>query len=229
MLGVLGAGASLGALAQGCSGGGESSTSDAGAASEGGEGEQGDASGRGADGSVGQNTDGAVQCAPTTSDVQGPYYIAGAPERMKIAADNEPGERLVISGRVFGPDCETPLADAVVDVWQADAQGNYHGAEQNYRLRGVMRTDSDGNYAFETIMPGRYAIETGFRPAHIHFMVSYPGYKPLITQLYFAGDPYLPPNDACGPGCNSDEPDRIITLDEANGFSGVFDIILAKA
>ena len=87
-------------------------------------------------------------------------------------------------------------------------------------------------HAFETIQPGRYLNGGSFRPAHIHFMVSRPGLAPLTTQLYFAGDPYLQPNDSCG-GCNSDDPTLIIELAEVVGTPGVkegtFDIVLASA
>jgi len=169
---------------------------------------------------------GALSCAPTTSDVEGPYYAKGAPSRTLIAAKSEPGERLIISGTVFGPDCTTPLAGAVVDVWQADKDGNYHGADEEYRLRGQMKTGKDGRYELETIRPGQYALSGGFRPAHIHFMVTHPGHTPLTTQLYFKGDRYLPPNDACGPGCKSSEPDRIIELAVGTPTRGEFDIVL---
>lgn len=168
-------------------------------------------------------------CSPTTQDLEGPYYEPGAPARRKIAADDEPGERLIISGTVYGPDCETLLPSALIDVWQADKDGEYHGASAEYRLRGQIMTDADGGYEFETIMPGRYAQSGGYRPAHIHFMVSRPGNKPLTTQLYFAGDPYLPPNDACGPACNSSDPERIIDLTGAEPKRGTFDIILLSS
>ncbi|NIN19808.1 MAG: hypothetical protein GTN82_17795, partial [Candidatus Aminicenantes bacterium] len=52
---------------------------------------------------------------------------------------------------------------------------------------------------------GRYRIMSGFRPAHIHFKVSHPGHEVLVTQLYFYGDPYLWPNDACGKACKSND------------------------
>lgn len=168
-------------------------------------------------------------CAPTTSDVEGPYYAKGAPSRTLIAAKSEPGDRLVISGTVFGPDCTTPLSGAVVDVWQADKDGSYHGADEEYRLRGQMKTGKDGHYEFETIRPGQYALSGGFRPAHIHFMVAHPGHRPLTTQLYFKGDRYLPPNDACGPGCKSNDPDRIIELQDGVLMHGKFDIVLGIA
>lgn len=165
-------------------------------------------------------------CAPTSRDVEGPYYEPGAPSRTMIASASEPGERIVIRGVVYGPDCKTPLPNALVDVWQADEKGSYHGSEEEYRLRGQMRTSTDGSYEFETVMPGRYAQGGGFRPAHIHFKVSAAERKALTTQLYFAGDPYLPPNDACGSGCNSGAVDLVTALEGAGMRRGVFDVVL---
>lgn len=173
-----------------------------------------------------------TSCSPTTPDIQGPFYLAGAPRRRRLASREEPGERLVIRGTVLGDDCRTPLAGAVLDVWQADAQGEYHGAEARYRLRGLVRSNRRGRYAFSTIKPGAYRLGAGFRPAHIHFTITHPDFAPLTTQLYFAGDPYLPPNDACGAACNSDEADRVIVLRRSGRrgavLRGTFDVVLRR-
>jgi catechol 1,2-dioxygenase len=151
-------------------------------------------------------------CPRTEDDVEGPFYVPETPFRTDIASEDEPGERIVIKGRVLQTDCATPVKDALIEVWQTDAQGNYHYQDEGYRLRGQMKADEKGNYSFSTIKPGRYRIMRGFRPAHIHIKVSYPGFETLTTQLYFEGDPYLWPNDACGPGCRSKDPERIVAL-----------------
>lgn len=163
-------------------------------------------------------------CAPTESDSKGPMYQAGAPRRTAIAGPKEPGERLRVRGRVLGPDCSTPLPRTLLDVWQADAQGEYHWKDEDWRLRGQILTNERGEYEFETIKPAGY----GGRPAHIHFTFSAPGHAPLTTQLYFQGDPRLA-HDMCGPACNSDDPHRIIALAK-NGkeLSGTFDVVLEK-
>jgi catechol 1,2-dioxygenase len=179
----------------------------------------------------------AASCEPTKADVAGPFYVAGAPSRTSLAGPLEPGDRILIRGRVLGPDCRTPLPNALLDVWQADAEGNYHSADEEYRLRGVLRTDRDGRYEFDSVMPGRYPIvpgsDTGYRPAHIHFTVGSPGHAPVTTQLYFKGDPFLAPRDACGEECRSDDPGRIIELVGTGGgparFAGTFDVVLARA
>jgi protocatechuate 3,4-dioxygenase beta subunit len=172
-------------------------------------------------------------CVVTGSDVLGPFHEAGAPMSTVIAGPDEPGERIRIDGRVYGPGCDAPLAGALLDVWQADAVGGYHDANAGvYRLRGQMLTDDEGRYSFVSILPGNYELGVGqWRPAHIHFNVSSPGLTPLTTQLYFEGDPYLPPNDACG-SCNSGDPTHVVPLVEETGEdgesvqAGFFDIVL---
>jgi catechol 1,2-dioxygenase len=161
-------------------------------------------------------------CTPTESDFRGPMYAPGAPRRTVLAGPSEPGERLRIRGTVFGPDCKTPLPKTLLDVWQADAKGDYHDEGEQYRLRGQILTDAGGGYELDTVRPGGY----GGRPAHIHLTVSAPGHEPLTTQLYFKGDPVLD-HDACGGACNSDDPHRILELRrQGGGLAGTFDVVL---
>jgi catechol 1,2-dioxygenase len=165
-------------------------------------------------------------CVPTQDDIQGPMYVPGAPRRSILAPPNEPGERLRVRGTIYGPDCKTPLRKALLDVWQADAKGNYHGENEAYRLRGQILTNDRGEYEFDTVKPGSYGDARGMRPAHIHFTISNPGHEPLTTQLYFKGDPYLG-HDFCSPRCHSDDPHRIIELARGvRGLSGTFDVVL---
>jgi len=131
-------------------------------------------------------------CEPTQPDAVGPYYQPSMPFTDTLAAPDEQGERLVVSGRVIGnPDC-APVQGAVVDVWQASAAGRYYFMDPNsesdanaYTLRGRMRTNENGLYRFETVVPARYPLGGGrFRPPHIHYRVTHPDYEPLTTQLY---------------------------------------------
>jgi catechol 1,2-dioxygenase len=107
----------------------------------------------------------------------------------------------------------------VLDVWQADAVGNYHAAGANdYRLRGKIKTDALGRYRLETILPGRYGDAAGIRPAHLHVTFLTPGGNALLTtQLYFEGDPYLGEADYCTREgtCNSSDPARVLALQDA--------------
>ncbi len=175
------------------------------------------------------HSDAGESCAPTRPDAQGPFFAPGAPSRTALATASEPGAALSILGRVLQEDCVTPIEGALLDVWQADAAGNYHDAGTDYRLRGQMLTDAAGEYGMTTIKPGAYQTSPGaWRPAHLHFTVSKPGFLPVTTQLYFAGDPFLPPNDSCT-GCGSDDEDRVIALTEAQGvLVGEFRIVLRR-
>jgi catechol 1,2-dioxygenase len=173
------------------------------------------------------DVDAGEACVPTRPDAQGPFFAPEAPSRTNIATPEEPGQRLVILGQVLADDCTTPIAGALLDVWQADATGSYHDAGTDYRLRGQLLSDAQGGYSFSTIKPGNYETAPGaWRPAHIHFTVSAPGFAPVTTQLYFAGDRYLPPNDSCT-GCGSDDAARVITLYPGEGaLIGDFRIVL---
>lgn len=184
----------------------------------------------------------AQQCRPTAADVLGPFYRGGAPARAKLADAGEAGEPLLVSGTVYAPDCRTPLAGALLDVWQADSKGLYDidkpsnlAEREPLKLRGRLLTDAQGRYEIETIMPGRYPIPPGLpgleqfagrtRPAHIHIIVMHPMFGPLTTQLYFKGDPHLG-NDPWA------KPSLAIDLDaKATGGTtrrqGKFDIVLA--
>lgn len=174
---------------------------------------------------AGREPDAAASCEPTRPDAEGPFFEPGAPSRTELAPD-EPGEPLEIRGTVVDADC-TPLPGALLDVWQADAEGNYHDAGAEWRLRAQMTTDDQGRYHFTTIKPGRYPLAGSTRPAHIHFMVSHPGLQPVTTQLYFEGDPFLAPNDPCNAGCDSGDPARIIELvEDGDRLVGTFDIVL---
>ena len=141
--------------------------------------------------------------------VLGPFHRAGAPELplwSNIAA-GLPGEPTFLSGRVQDI-AGRPLAGAVLDVWQTDSEGLYDvqrpGGGAAY-ARGRFTTGADGRYGVRTVKPVSYAIPTDgpvgvmlaamgrhpFRPAHVHLIVSAPGFAPVTTHLFVAGDPYL--------------------------------------
>lgn len=171
----------------------------------------------------------AQACLTTSSDTLGPYFVAGAPARGSIAGPDEPGDALVVRGHILGPDCRTPLGRASLNVWQADANGLYHFKDENFRLRGQLLTDDDGSFLFKTVVPGRYKVDEGYRPAHIHLIVSHPRHQELTTQLYFKGDPYLGTKDGCGDECDSKDVDRIVDLKKAEtgrGFTADLKIVL---
>jgi protocatechuate 3,4-dioxygenase beta subunit len=155
----------------------------------------------------------------TASDVQGPLYVDDPPWReapVKIYAEYEgsdEGEVLFVRGKTTSTD-GTPLPDAVIDIWQTGPNGGYDiwdERQPEYNFRGRFKPAESGDYEFQTMLPqpytvptkgpvGRYLEAVGqhpWRPAHIHFKVTADGHEPLITQVFFAGDPYLD-NDTIG-------------------------------
>ncbi len=127
---------------------------------------------------------------PTPPDIEGPFYKADAPFRDKLVDD----PNLSVEGIVYNTEGKK-LHNAVVDYWQADANGSYDLVGFNFR--GKVKANKHAHYKFETIIPGDYDISEptdpephDFRCAHIHVKVSAPGHKTLTTQLYFPDDKY---------------------------------------
>ncbi len=137
---------------------------------------------------------------PTPKEAEGPFYPV---KNQKDKDDdltqidgyvgNASGQHIVIGGRVtdvFG----NPVENALLDVWQADANGRYRNPrdankaklDQNFQGWAVIKTDDKGSFRFKTVMPGAYpASGTWVRPPHIHLKIFKPSYSPLTTQMYF--------------------------------------------
>ena len=143
------------------------------------------------------------------STVLGPYYWGGAPDMPNGSnlAVGVKGDPTFYSGRVITTSGE-PLANAVLDVWSGDGEGNYDmqmPGEVTMKARGKIRTDSQGRYSFRSIRPQFYPVPTDgpvgrmlrkmgrhpFRPGHIHMIVSAEGYEPVTTHIFAAGSEYL--------------------------------------
>jgi len=123
---------------------------------------------------------------------------ANAPARVVVAPAEEPGERLVVTGRVL--DGAMPVAGVSIYVFQTDVDGFYargvtgNDAELNPRLHGAMRSGADGRYEYATIRPGHYDNNA----AHVHYIVRARGYKPLLLDLWFEDDPELAARRSAG-------------------------------
>jgi catechol 1,2-dioxygenase len=149
----------------------------------------------------------------TPRTIEGPLYVAGAPERdgvskIDVNPDEDSGP-LVIRGTVTGPDGK-PVVNALVECWHANSKGFYShfdptGAQTEFNLRGAVRTGVDGKYEFRTLMPVGYGCPPqgatqqllntlarhGNRPAHVHFFVTTDKYRKLTTQINIEGDPLI--------------------------------------
>jgi hydroxyquinol 1,2-dioxygenase len=153
--------------------------------------------------------DGAAHGA-TEATVLGPFHTPDAPAMANGGdmSNGAPGEPLYVTGRVLSAEGK-PLAGAMVDVWQADAEGMYDvqrdelGSDR--RARGLIKSDAEGRFSFWSVLPEAYPIPTDgpvgqmllatarhpWRPAHIHFLIEAEGHQPLITHIFREGDQYL--------------------------------------
>ena len=172
-----------------------STTSSGGASSGGGGGSGSGVGGAGGEGDGGGGGGAPLACTPSPDNILGPYYRSGAPFRQDLTEAGMAGTRITVTGRVLDPACQ-PIANALIDLWQADDAGDYDNDGVNdpppdqFVLRGRMNAGADGAYSFRTVIPGHYLNGAQFRPAHLHVTVSAPGFVSLTTQLYFENDPY---------------------------------------
>jgi protocatechuate 3,4-dioxygenase beta subunit len=118
----------------------------------------------------------------TPRQTEGPFFTPNSPLRTSLVEAGTKAQRFVVSGRVLSPQCQ-PLANALVDVWHADEDGEYDNS--GHRYRGHQFTDGEGRYHFETIVPALYPG----RARHYHLKIQPKGGRILTTQLYFPGDP----------------------------------------
>ncbi len=159
------------------------------------------------------------QCL-TTNDIEGPFYVPGAPLTPQLAPEGAAGTPLFMTGTVYANDCQTPIINALVDVWHANDGGGYE--DVNYR--GKVTTDENGQYAYQTVLPGKYLNGNQFRPRHLHYKVSSENVL-LTTQIYFEGDDSIPIDPWAS---DPDAAERIIPLatDKNDNLHGVADIVL---
>jgi protocatechuate 3,4-dioxygenase beta subunit len=147
---------------------------------------------------------GGVLATTTPTQTEGPFFpIHPQPDtdadmtRIEGHSERALGEVVEISGRVMDEDGNA-IADALVDVWQANVHGRYAHErdpnpaplDENFQGWAQLTTDAEGRYRVRTIKPGAYPVMDGWsRPPHIHFKVARRGFHELTTQMYFAGDP----------------------------------------
>lgn len=148
--------------------------------------------------------------AATPSTLAGPFYRADAPamEQGANLCRDGIGAPVRVEGRVTSVTGD-PLCGALVEVWHANGQGRYENQDPDnqpeHNLRGRFVTDDAGRFAFRTVRPGGYTLpddgpvgrlarRLGLsmdRPAHLHFAVSAPGYRRLVTAIFDGSDPAI--------------------------------------
>lgn len=128
--------------------------------------------------------------SPTPPCALGPFYKRLAPATVNLRADKDPGMPLALSGVVYS-ESGAILPNAKIELWQADNFGHYDN--DGYRFRTILQPDSKGGYSVDSVMPGHYPQRVC---QHVHYLVSAPGHKPLVTQMYFGTDPVFEGNPA---------------------------------
>lgn len=147
---------------------------------------------------------------PNTIEVSllGPFYLAGVPFRKRsesVVAQETPGTRLLLSGKIINEQTHKPIENAVIDFWQCDTRGMYETVDPTIpkgSLRGKFKTDAQGTFEFICLYPTAYPIPIDgpsgdliriakrkhYRVAHLHFIISGEGYKPFVTQIFATSD-----------------------------------------
>ncbi len=145
----------------------------------------------------------------TETTVLGPFHVEGAPQPAHGAdiSGGLEGEPLLVEGAVVSA-AGNPVPGAVVEVWSADEDGFYDVQRDDLEgpaLRATFHTDDAGRFHFWTVMPAPYPIPDDGpvgallkatrrhpnRPAHVHFMISAPGYERLVTHIFSDDSPWL--------------------------------------
>jgi hydroxyquinol 1,2-dioxygenase len=146
----------------------------------------------------------------TTANLLGPFWRMESPAEengASIVRSPTPGPALFVDAHVVDSDGRA-VADAEVDVWHSSPEGFYENQDPDQadmNLRGKFTTDGEGRIHFRTVRPAGYPIPVdgpvgdliraqgrhNMRPAHLHFMISKPGYKTHISQVYVNDDENL--------------------------------------
>jgi catechol 1,2-dioxygenase len=150
----------------------------------------------------------------TENTVLGPFHVSGVPNRQlgDTISEDGLGVPLYVHGRVSDPSGK-PVAGAIVDTWQASHDGFYDNQKPDekpeHNLRGIFRTDENGAFWYRAVKPSYYGIPNdgpvgkmleclgrdNMRPAHLHYIVSAPGYETITTHLFDSKSKFLE-NDA---------------------------------
>jgi hydroxyquinol 1,2-dioxygenase len=172
------------------------------------------------------------EAAGTETSLLGPFFRERAPEFAlgdSIAVHHRDGKEILLFGQVLDA-AGAPVPGAAIDVWQTNAAGLYDlqaGDAEVMDLRGRFRADAEGRFHLRTVKPIGYSIPMdgpvaklvraqhrhGMRPAHIHLLVAAPGYRDLVTALYFADDPNIGSDTVFGVS-------QSLAVEEAMGVPG---------
>lgn len=145
----------------------------------------------------------------TSSSVLGPFHISGSPP-LAVGGDMRKdfdAPVLLVDGFVKDTD-GNPISGATLDIWQTAPNGLYSSQDPDqdtYSFHGLQTTGEDGRYAFTTVRPVEYTVPSDgpvgdilracgrhpWRPSHLHYIAEADGFRPLVTEVFPEGDPYL--------------------------------------
>ena len=182
----------------------------------------------------------------TDNTVLGPFYVPGSPERAKgetMLVDPDDGDRVVVRGRVTSVDGQ-PVTNVVLDCWQ-NASNMFYAVQQPdvqsvNNLRGIYRTDANGEYEIRTIRPVPYPIPSDgpagdllkkngrnwWRPGHLHVWTKVDGYKDLITHVFDVESDFLDSDAVFGVQRSLI---RAFEADASGELATTFDVVLDRA
>jgi len=145
----------------------------------------------------------------TSSSVLGPFHVSGAPP-LAYGGDMKRhyGGPMLLAEGVIKDTAGNPIAGAQIDIWQTAPNGLYASQDQEqdtYSFHGLRTVGEDGKYAFTTVKPVEYTVPSDgpvgdilracgrhpWRPSHLHYIVTAPGFQPLVTEIFPDDDPYL--------------------------------------
>lgn len=145
----------------------------------------------------------------TSSSVLGPFHITGSPP-LPLGGDlrkDFDDTVLLVEGTIRDPQ-GNPIPGATLDIWQTAPNGLYSSQDPDqdtYSFHGIQTVGADGRYRFTSVRPVEYTVPSDgpvgdilracgrhpWRPSHLHFIVEAEGFKPLVTEVFAADDPYL--------------------------------------
>lgn len=132
---------------------------------------------------------------PTAADMEGPFYVSNMPVVADLNRFGKPGEAMRIAGRVMNAAApDEPVPGALLELWQTDGTGRYFPetngdysdfGDADLDMRGTLIADAQGHFEVLSVFPKEYWP----RPPHIHYRISAPGFRTLITQHYLDTSP----------------------------------------
>ena len=151
---------------------------------------------------------------------------------VKVAPDNEPGEKLIITGKVYQSDGKTPAEGIIIYLYHTNEKGIYDHTgitsgwgRRHGKLRSWIKTNEKGEYRFETIRPGSYP--KGRNPAHIHVILKEENRPPYwIDDYHFEGDPFISEEESEKLRSKQNSGFIKLTKNEKGIWTGTRDIVL---